>query len=334
MIKKILWTGAILACLALASGVLLWNQYQQFLKTPLNINEPITFNLEKGSSFYQLTNDLLVLNILKNEHFFKLYGRRSGLAQKIKAGEYQLTASMTPVELLEKLVKGDVIKYQFTIIEGTRFSELAAQLVNEPTLIDELSELDPAALIDALPLSVTSPEGMFLAETYQYIKGTSNLSILKMAASALQKKLDEQWQNKDPDLPYKSAYEGLIMASIIEKETGLAAERPIISGVFVRRLHKGMRLQTDPTVIYGMGESYQGNIRRKDLRAATAYNTYVIPALPPTPIALVGPEAIEAAFNPSDGDALYFVAKGDGSHQFSKTLQEHNKAVRTYQLKR
>jgi UPF0755 protein len=221
-----------------------------------------------------------------------------------------------------------------TLIEGATVKEMLASLADHETLEKTLSATDAITLSTELGLNVDSTEGLFLAETYYFERGATDRELLLRAHRQLNELLEKHWQNRDVNLPLKSSYEALILASIIEKETGLSSERGQISGVFVRRLNRGMRLQTDPTVIYGLGERYQGNLTRKHLKESTPYNTYRIPALPPTPIALVGEEAIVAALNPEPGKSLYFVAKGDGSHQFSDTLEQHNRAVREYQLKR
>ena len=253
---------------------------------------------------------------------------------QIKAGEYLLEAGITPLELMDVLTSGRSINYSFTIVEGSTFKQLQASLSKVDNLVDDLEGLSGDKLLKQLEINYEHPEGLFLAETYSYERNTKTSELLKRAHKLLQKTLSTEWNDKQKELPYKTPYESLIMASIVEKETARADERPIIAGVFNRRLKTGMRLQTDPTVIYGMGDRYKGNIRRSDLRKPTPYNTYVIPALPPTPIAMVGREAIRAALNPAPGKALFFVAKGDGSHYFSETLKEHNRAVQQYQINR
>jgi len=218
-------------------------------------------------------------------------------------------------------------------LEGWTFQQALNHLQEQEKLSATLAGLNAQQLSAALALEGLNPEGLFFPDTYQYVYGDSDVTILKRARKLMTEVLDEAWSNRAESLPYNSAYEALIMASIVERESGHASEREDIAGVFVRRLRKGMRLQTDPTVIYGMGVAYDGNLRKKDLRKPTPYNTYVIKGLPPTPIALPGKEAIEATMHPAPGDALYFVAKGDGSHQFSASLEEHNRAVQHYQVK-
>ena len=332
--KKILTVLFVLFVSAAAGGYWFWNDYNAFLNASLPVKEKTLFEVKKGSSFNRVVEDFKESYGEVNNHYFKIYGRQSGLANKIKAGEYELKAGLTPVEFLKVITSGISKNYRFTIIEGSNFKEMMHAISEHKYLKDDVSHLSKDELLKQLGASEKHPEGLFLAETFSIEKNGSALAVLKRSNAMMQKILAAEWNKRDSKLPYKSPYEALIMASIVEKETARADERPIISGVFVRRLNKRMRLQTDPTVIYGMGDEYKGNIRRKDLRKPTPYNTYVIPALPPTPIAMVGREAIEAALNPADGKALYFVAKGDGSHYFSATLKEHNNAVRRYQLTR
>lgn len=332
--KKLVVTFLILVTLTGIAASWLWHDYQRYLSAPLLIENDTVFLVKKGSNYNEILSDVKLISSEINIPYLKFYGRHSKLANKIKAGEYQLSAGITPKKFLEIITSGRSINYQFTIVEGSTFKDLIANISASKTLVDDVSSLTDQELIQQLNVSENYPEGLFLAETYSYEKNSSAMALLKRANRLMAGILNEQWQVRDKSLPYKTPYEALIMASIVEKETARADERPIIAGVFVRRLNKKMRLQTDPTVIYGMGESYKGNIRRSDLRKATPYNTYVIPALPPTPIAMVGREAISAALNPAPGKALYFVAKGDGSHYFSKTLKEHNNAVRRYQLSR
>ena len=254
----------------------------------------------------------------------------------IKAGNYAVTSNMTAVDILQKLVAGDVISYQVTLVEGANIYEVLAALAKNKDLVQTIDDKQVFAQ-DWHQLSFTGndyPEGLFFADTYQFTKGDTDIDILKRAHERLNRVLEEEWAKRADGLPYEEPYEALIMASIIEKETAVPSERSQISGVFVRRLERGMLLQTDPTIIYGLLPDFDGNIRRRDIRNPHQWNTYVHKGLPPTPIAIVGRDAIHAAMNPADGETLYFVAKGDGSHYFSKTLAEHNRAVRKYQLKR
>ncbi|MCP4595779.1 endolytic transglycosylase MltG [Neptuniibacter sp.] len=332
--KKFLIAFGVLATVSGIAAGWFWNDYQTYLKTPLSITEDQVFEVEKGSRFNKVLSKLKEKDGTVNDLYLKLYARHSKLASKIKAGEYMLKQGMTPVAFLKLITSGRSISYNFTIVEGSTFKQLKASLLAAKNLKNDIADLSDTELLKKLGIEYKHTEGVFLAETYSYERNSNISTLLSRAHKMLKQELDAKWQERQKDLPYKNPYESLIMASIVEKETGRAVERPIISGVFVRRLEKRMRLQTDPTVIYGMGDAYKGNIRRSDLRKPTPYNTYVIPALPPTPIAMVGREAIHAALNPTDGKALYFVAKGDGSHYFSATLREHNNAVKKYQLTR
>lgn len=285
-----------------------------------------------GSGFSQITVRLQKQGIISQTLYWKIYARLTGKAKRVQAGEYQLTSGISAQQLLEKMVSGEVIRHQVTLVEGWTFKQFLAALAAEEKLQHELTGLSSKQVMAKLGKDDEYPEGRFFPDSYQFTRGASDLDILQRAYQRLASILDEEWQQREEGLPYKSAYEALVMASIIEKETGQAVERPEIAGVFVRRLLKGMRLQTDPTVIYGLGDRYKGNIKRKHLIQSTPYNTYVIKGLPPTPIAMVGREAIHAALHPKAGKSLYFVARGDGSHFFSDTLEQHNKAVRRYQI--
>lgn len=331
--KLLIFAVSVIAIFAAVAGWL-YIDYQRFIKQPLPVEDDTVFNLKRGTSFGELQIQLKDLGWIDNPRYFRLLARETGLGRKLKAGEYAIPTDVTPRSLLEILASGRSIQHRITLIEGARFSELRTLLEADERLSDELAKIDDEALLKVLGTDWKAPEGIFLAETYQFQRGDSDLSILKRAHSLLKQKLDDAWQVRADKKSFKTPYEALIMASIIEKETGQPHERPQIAGVFARRLAKGMRLQTDPTVIYGMGDAYKGNITRADLRRPTPYNTYTIKGLPPTPIATVGLEAIQAALNPADGKALYFVARGDGTHVFSATLKQHNRAVREYQLKR
>lgn len=335
MLKRRLLLGFVtLLVAALLLAALLWNRYQNFLHSPLPIQNSLVFQVDKGMYFATLAKKLEQQGLIDDGRWLRLLARLEPNLTRIRAGEYELQPGITPRQLLELFVSGNTVRYHFTLVEGTSFAELRAALAKAGDLVQALPELSDQQLLDALGSDAASPEGLFLAETYQFERGMSDLDLLRRAYAELQTQLDRAWAERDPALPLKTPYEALILASIIEKETGQPSERPQIAGVFIRRLQRGMRLQTDPTVIYGMGDKYRGNITRRDLQTPTAYNTYVIDGLPPTPIALVGPDAIAAALAPAGGKALYFVAKGDGSHQFSATLAEHNAAVARYQLNR
>ncbi len=335
MLRRVVFPFFMLVILAACGAA--WfgqQQLQRTLGTPLPIIDERELVIEQGTWFRKFALQLEQEGLIDSHLWLRLEGHLNPAVTAIKAGEYRLEPGITLQQLLDKVVRGDTISYTFTLVEGTTFKQLRRTLLSNPQLKHELDDLTEAELLKQLGSTADAVEGLFLAETYHFKRGMSDLQLLKRAHADLQSVLEQAWSDRIKDLPYRSAYEALIMASIIEKETAVPSERGQIAGVFVRRLERGMRLQTDPTVIYGMGDRYQGNITRADLRRPTPWNTYVISGLPPTPIALVGREAIEAALNPTDGKALYFVAKGDGSHQFSNSLQEHNRAVRRYQLKR
>ena len=289
--------------------------------------------VEKGTSAYKLGKKWQADGLIDNFYYYQLLLKMQPELRDIKAGEYQVSSDLNPVQLLQKLVEGKVISYQVSVIEGSNIYELFDKVKQDNRLEQKVADLE--ALKKELGLTAEEHlEGLFFAETYQFNKGDSDLDIYQRSNQQLAKVLEEEWNNRADNLPYEDPYEALIMASIIEKETAVPAERPIIAGVFVRRLKKGMLLQTDPTIIYGLLPEFDGDIRRKDITNPHPWNTYVHKGLPPSPIAMVGREAIHAALHPEDGKALYFVAKGDGSHHFSETLAEHNRAVRKYQLKR
>lgn len=312
-----------------------WRSYQHALYDPVTQGgEPVTVEIPKGASFKQIVAQLQARQLNINALWFKVIALQFKLADKLQAGEYEIKPGLTLRELLQQMAEGKVKQYTLTFPEGWCFREMLELLQKTPSL---QHVIDPHHIVSALNelglKDLAAAEGWFFPDTYSYTKDTTDLAILKRAYQRQQAILEQEWQQKQADLPLTSAYQALILASIIEKETAAAHERPKIAGVFVRRLQKGMLLQTDPTVIYGMGAAYKGNIQRKDLKAATPYNTYVISGLPPTPIAMPGREAIHAALHPAEGKSLYFVAKGDGSHEFSDSLEAHTAAVRKYQLK-
>lgn len=322
----------ILLGLVLGVGVMAYGYH--WLNTPLQLPpEGMGYQLERGSSLSHVTADLAQREVLKHPRALSLYARLTDRTQ-VHAGEYQLEPGLTPTGLLTQLVEGDVILHQVTLIEGWTYEQALAALHAEPTIEAKLKGLSQAEQLRHLELDLNHPEGWFFPDTYHYVRGTTDVTLLRRAHTAMDRQLQALWETRAAGLPYESPYEALIMASIIERETGAPWEREEIAGVFVRRLQRGMRLQTDPTVIYGMGDRYQGNLTRRDLRTPSDYNTYTISGLPPTPIALPGRGALEAAMNPAEGSALYFVAKGDGTHVFSDTLEAHNRAVRAYQLRR
>lgn len=326
--------GIIVLCAAILVAWV-WRDYDSYLNTPIQMEpQESVFPVRPGSHLKSVIKELSALGILRSPGYFEWYARVTGLASKIKAGEYRLTSGMTPIDLMALLVSGKSISYSLTLIEGWNFRQVRAAIDRHPEIKKTLSGMSDAEVMDHLGFAGLHPEGRFYPDTYLFPKNSTDASLLKRAFSRMESILAEAWKARAGGLPLSSSYEALILASIIERETGAAKERGQIAGVFVRRLRKGMRLQTDPTVIYGMGEDFDGNIRRKDLKKDTAYNTYVHKGLPPTPISMPGGDSIRAAVHPSDDNSLYFVAKGNGEHYFSSTLEQHNSAVRKYQLKR
>jgi UPF0755 protein len=332
MLNRLLGITIFVASLLLAWG---WMQYDEFINTPLKLPQGgVTYDLKSGTTIRGVAEELSAQGILGKPVMLRLVARWNGQASQLKAGEYHLPAGITPLELLNILTSAQVVQHALTIIEGWTFKQLMVAVRREGSLIQTLESLDQEQIMSQLGLEGVHPEGRFYPDTYHFPKGTTDMDFLLRAYRRMERFLQSAWEKREEKLPLKSSYEALILASIIEKETGIPEERGKIAGVFVRRLEKGMRLQTDPTVIYGMGERYDGNIRRRDLVEDTPYNTYVHKGLTPTPIAMPSGAAIEAALHPAQGKALYFVATGDGGHHFSATLEAHNKAVRKYQLKR
>lgn len=323
----------IVLTLSIAGAYFVYNKsLNQYLDLP---SEGLILEIKKGQTLNSVLLDLENQNVITTLWPAKIYARLNHLGSQIKTGEFKLAAPMRLPELLLFISSNNQIAYSIQFIEGSSYKDALVVLAADTKILQTLADLPEQEIVKRLGLEPGSHlEGLFYPDTYHFHKGDSDLDILKRAHQRLKTILDQEWDSRQKDLPLESAYQALILASIIEKETGVPDERSEIAGVFVRRLQKKMRLQTDPTVIYGLGDRYQGNITRKHLRENTAYNTYRISGLPPTPIALVGREAIHAALNPKPGNSLYFVAKGDGSHYFSKTIEEHNKAVRKYQLRR
>jgi UPF0755 protein len=330
-ILLLLECGVLLAALLVVGAA--WQQHKA-LQQPLQLNEERLLEVPSGATPSGLLNRLEGEGVIEGAFWLRLYWRFNLRAPALHSGEYRLLPESTARDMLALWQKGEVVQYSLTLVEGWNFRQVRAALARQERLEQRLAELDDAELMARLGLSGQNPEGRFFPDTYRYVRGMSDEDLLRQANARLEAVLAEEWAARAPDLPYRDSYEALIMASMIEKETGVPQERGEIAGVFVRRLRIGMRLQTDPTVIYGMGERYNGRITRADLRTPTPYNTYTIDGMPPTPIALAGREAINAALNPVAGRSLYFVARGDGSHVFSNTLAEHNRAVREYQLKR
>jgi len=308
----------------------LWVSYRDAINKPV-VQNSLTIEIEQGDSFTKITNKLLLQGLAIQPLMFKAIALQKNIINKLKVGEYELTPGLTIPQILTIFAEGKSKKYTITFPEGWSLKEILQELEKTPNLKISLEKTAISELPAQLGMSEKMPEGLFFPDTYYFEKNATDVSILKRAYNKMQSVLNEEWQNREPNLPYKTPYEALIMASIVEKETGAKNERPLIAGVFTRRLKLGMLLQTDPTVIYGMGDNYGGNIRASDLTAATPYNTYVIQGLPPTPIAMPGRDAIHATLHPEKDNNLYFVAKGDGSHQFSATLAEHNSAVNNFQ---
>ncbi|MGY6517286.1 MAG: endolytic transglycosylase MltG [Lysobacteraceae bacterium] len=336
ILRTLAWL-VLLAVLALgAVAAFAWQQHQRFVDTPLALPQPdLVVEVRRGDAFRRVVQRLREAGIdTGHELHWQALAWRMDVGHRIHAGEYRLQAGITPPELLAKMARGEVVQYRFTLVEGWNFRELRQALAANDVLVQRLPELSDEALMAAIDREGVHPEGRFLPETYQFTRGTSDVEILRRANRDMERVLAAVWETRQPDLPIGSAEEALILASLIEKETGVPAERREIAGVFTRRLRIGMRLQTDPSVIYGMGDRYQGRIGRAGLDTDTPYNTYTRHGLPPTPIAMPGRAAIQAAVDPLDGDTLYFVSRGDGSHHFSRTLTEHNAAVRRYILNR
>ena len=339
------WRGLFLftllvAAIALAGGLWLYQDYQRFRTSPLALaGTPQTIEIARGTSFRGVVAQLKVAGLDADAH--EIYWRVLAWQQMalVQAGEYSIAPDLTPVTLLEKLRRGEVIQYRFTIVEGWSVRDLRLALARNPVLAQTLGGVAEDELLPHLGVEAgvegvanpASPEGLFLPETYLFTRGTSDAQLLRRAHAAQVTALDAAWKDRAADLPLASPYEALVLASIVEKETGVPEERVQVAGVFVRRLRLGMRLQTDPSVVYGLGPGFSGSLTRVHLDTDTPHNTYTRDGLPPTPIALPGRAAIEAALHPAPGDALYFVARADGAgHVFSRTLAEHNRAVAEY----
>ncbi len=304
-----------------------------YVVTPVTIRKlPSEFEIPAGSGFRAAAQRVEEGGVEVGRVQFELLARALGRAQDIKAGSYEIAAALTPLELLDKLTRGDVMQAELTVIEGWTFRQMRAALDTHLSLRHDTTGLSDTEILARLGASETHPEGLFFPDTYLFSKGSSDFRILRRAHAALRRHLAQDWEGRDPAVPYKSPYEALVMASIIEKETGRASERDLIGGVLVNRLRAGMLLQVDPTVIYGLGDKFDGNLKKIHLLTDGPYNTYTRPGLPPTPIALTGRASLRAALRPTKTISLYYVARGDGTSAFSRTLEEHNRAVRKYQL--
>ena len=320
----------------LVAGSLAVHQYRQFERTPLNTGDNnIVVELPPGTSFGSFARRLHDKGLVSDPRLFQVMARLHGDAREIKAGEYALEPGIKPAELLDKLVRGAVLQHSLTLVEGWTFKQVMDAVRSSNELKHTIKpDASPKQIMAQLRHPGEQPEGRFLPETYNFPRGATDASFLNRAYRAMKEYLASQWPQREDGLPLKTPYQALILASIVERETAIPEERERIAGVFVRRLERGMRLQTDPTVIYGLGDDYKGDITFRDLRKDTPYNTYTRAGLPPTPIAMPSRASIHAALHPEPGDSLYFVATGDGHHHFSATLKEHNEAVRKYQLGR
>ncbi|HBK45754.1 MAG TPA: endolytic transglycosylase MltG [Xanthomonadaceae bacterium] len=322
----------LLALLGAAVAGWLWQRYERFAAQPLAAAQPSVV-VASGDSLKAVLRKLRAAGVeVGSDLEWQLLARQLDAAGKLKIGEYALQPALSPRELLVRMRQGRVIQYRFTVVEGWNIRQLRNALNAATPLLHETAELDDAALMARLGFAGQHPEGRFLPETYLYQRGDTDLDVLRRAHAAMEKALAAAWEQRADDLPLQTPEQALILASIVEKETALPAERPQIAGVFARRLKLGMKLQTDPTVIYGIGSAYDGNIRKRDLTTDTPYNTYVRTGLTPTPIAMPGRDALLAAVKPAPGSALYFVAVGDGSgaHVFSDSYDQHNAAVSQY----
>lgn len=322
-----------LALLAITAAAVLVD-FRQQLQTPLPLTAPQVVVVPPGAGLNVAIAQLQRAGLLQGRQpiYLKIYSRLSGVGSGLKAGEYQLNAGMSAAAVLRLFVSGKILLHPLRIGEGASFAEVMDAVSASTVLTQTLTAADPTAVMAALGRTDAHPEGRLFPDTYLVSRGSSDLEFLRRAVTAMDNVLAQEWEGRETDLPYASPYEALIMASIIEKETGLAQERGLIAGVFVNRLRIGMRLQTDPTVIYGVGKRFDGNLRRVDLTEDTPYNTYTRAGLPPTPICMPGRASIHAALHPEPTKALFFVSRGDGSHVFSETLEQHSAAVRQYQL--
>jgi UPF0755 protein len=323
-------SGLVLLLLLALAGAQIWLNLRS-LDEPLQVAAPLTFRVPAGSRLAQVAGSLAARGILARPRALVWYARWKGVASAIKAGEYEMEPGVTPRNLLDKLVSGQVVLHSLTIVDGWRVQDLLAAMHRNPDVLATLPATS-AAVMEKLGMPGVNAEGQFLPETYRFAAGTTDVELLREAHAALERTLNAAWMNRDSSIPLRNIDELLIMASIVEKESGLPEELPKIAGLYLHRLRIGMRLQADPTVIYGLGDSYDGDLRTIDLRTDGPYNTYTRTGLPPTAIALPGAAAIEATAHPENTDALYFVAsgRGDGSHVFSATLDQHNAAVAQY----
>ncbi|MDI6746410.1 MAG: endolytic transglycosylase MltG [Rhodocyclaceae bacterium] len=327
-LQLLLWAGILLA-----GGFAAWMAWFAFAVVPLKLNPQgvVDFDIRPGLGLKGAAQVMADAGVGMPPWQFALLGRLAGKDRNIQAGSYEVGPGVTAWQLLQKLTDGDVMQTRIVIVEGKTFRDLRAQLDAHPDLRHDTAGLPDAEILKLIGAEESHPEGLFFPDTYLFARQTKDLVILQRAYHGMQRRMADAWEKRDPSVPYKTPREALIMASIVEKETGAPADRGKVASVFVNRLRIGMRLQTDPTVIYGLGERFDGNLRKSDLLADTPYNTYTRGGLPPTPIALPGMASIEATLSPPKTDLLYFVARGDGSSVFSRSLEEHNRAVNKYQ---
>lgn len=325
LIRNLVLLGA-LATIALVLA------FYHYINTPITLEEDVVVTIPSGAALGQVAHKLNSEGVIKEPLPWKILARVTGSANRIKAGEYRLSGSLTPGEILSMLVAGKTLQYNLTIPEGWTFRQMLEAIRNKHEIRTTVDTKDADTIMQALGEAGMHPEGRFLPETYFFTRDTPDIDILRRSHEAMKTLLQREWDQRADGLPLKTPYEALILASIVEKETGVADERPMIAAVFINRLHKGMKLQTDPTVIYGMGDRYKGNIRKQDLLRDTPYNTYTRKGLPPTPIALPAASSIHAVLHPADTKALYFVARGGGRHYFSDSYEEHRQAVIKYLL--
>ena len=333
LLRRIAWLGLALVLAGAAGGLWLVHTQRSAMERPLRIgDEPFVYTVPSGASITRVARDLEAAGVVESALRLVLQARWSGDAGRIKAGEYALEPGLTPNGLLDQLVEGVVVQYPFTIIEGWTFRELRRRIAESGVLAQTLEGLSDGEMMAKLGHPEMHPEGRFFPETYHFPSGATDLQLLRRAFDAMSDYLDSAWARRAADLPLSSPDEALVLASIVEKETGAAEERARIAGVFVSRLRRGMRLETDPTVIYGLGDAFDGNLTKADLKRDTPYNTYTRKGLPPTPIAIASAAAIDAVVAPIEDGSLYFVSKGDGRHVFSSNYDDHRKAVRRYQI--
>jgi peptidoglycan lytic transglycosylase G len=320
----------VVLALAAAAGYAAW-----YVGSPVAVRKyPVEVEIPRGAGFRAAVDQLEKSGVSMRRYEFELLARSAGKVRDIKAGSYEIIQPVTPLQLLDKLTRGDVSQAEVRLIEGWTFAQFRAALDASPDLRHDTKGMDDAQILARLQAAEGHPEGLFFPDTYLFGKGSSDLAVLRRSYRAMARHLKEEWETRDTGgVPYRTAYEALIMASIVEKETGQAGERDLIGGVLVNRLRIGMRLQVDPTIIYGLGTAFDGNLKRSHLSDDGPYNTYTRAGLPPTPIAMPGLASLRSALRPGKTDAMYYVSRNDGTSQFSRTLEEHNRAVARFQLR-